>query len=597
MSSNVECPVCHISFASSVITAHVNSCLNDFEETIDQSPQNDKKRPRESDEKLYNPSKSTKLFDVFKPKPDASVKQHSKNNSLALSSWDEKINFGSLNDNVIDCNADVDINLKKKTVFSDETKDKDFNQSLYKKSKDVSNSFSDKQTAKTKQTSENSNTPLAAKMRPCSLEHFVGQSQAVKKNSMLFNILSLTENVPSIILWGPPGCGKTTLANIIGKNCKRHGKWKFVSLSAVSASVNDVKQLANVASNDQKVLSRKTVLFLDEIHRFNKLQQDTLLPHVENGTLTLIGATTENPSFHVNSALLSRCRVVVLEKLCVNDIKIILQRALTHLNISLKTSGDDALIEGSCTSETKNSAGDNSPSLIMENSALEILANYTDGDARSALNSLQLAWEGCLAQAKKENAQNLAATITVDLVKEALQRSHVSYDKTGEEHYNTVSAMIKSLRGSDADAALYWMVRMLEGGENPLFIARRLVIFASEDIGLADTMALTQAVSTHQACHILGMPECALNLTHCVLYLAQAPKSAGTIKSLTAARNAIRQHRGPLPPVPLHLRNSSSKLMDELGYAKGYKYPPNFQGQVEQDYLPACLKGTKLAHF
>ncbi|RUS73385.1 hypothetical protein EGW08_018863 [Elysia chlorotica] len=383
---------------------------------------------------------------------------------------------------------------------------------------------------KSKQSSEN--IPLAAKMRPCDLEHFVGQSQAIKKNSLLYNILSFSEKVPSMILWGPPGCGK---------------------------------QLANLATNDMKMLRRNTILFLDEIHRFNKLQQDTLLPYVENGTLTLIGATTENPSFHVNSALLSRCRVVVLEKLSVDVIGFIF--VLIYFFFK------------------------HSPTIVMEDEALDMLAGLTDGDARSALNGLQLAWEGCLAQATE--TQRAVSTITVDIVKEALQRSHILYDKTGKEHYNIVSAMIKSLRGSDADAALYWMVRMLEGGENPLFIARRLVIFASEDIGLADPMALTQAVSTHQACHILGMPECALNLTHCVMYLAQASKSASVLKALTAARSCIRQHMGPQPSVPLHLRNSSTKLQDDLGYAKGYKYPPDYNSPVKQDYLPPSLKGTK----
>ncbi|GFS16578.1 Werner helicase interacting protein 1 [Elysia marginata] len=585
MSSTVECPVCHICFASSVISAHVNSCLNDHEESTE-AQSGSKKRPCENGHGTPCSSKSTKLFDMFKSRADP-LKQHQKSYSPGSGVKIKSVRAEGI---VIDSDTDSDTEIeskKSKTSTNSKGSEKKSVKELSKKSEETSSyKFPNEYTkVKGKHHTKNANVPLAAKMRPSAMEDFVGQSQAVKKNSLLFNVLSLTKNVPSMILWGPPGCGKTTLASIVGENCKRQGQSKFVSMSATSASVNDIKQVAIVAANDMKMLRRKTILFLDEIHRFNKLQQDTLLPHVENGTLTLIGATTENPSFHVNSALLSRCKVLVLEKLSVEDMKIILQRAICHLGIRTIPSADD--LNGSDVLDSKDGIEGSSPLVVMEEEAVDMLANVTDGDARSALNGLQLAWEGCLATARQESSQ--AITINADLVKEALQRSHILYDKTGEEHFNTVSAMIKSLRGSDADAALYWMVRMLEGGENPLFIARRLVIFASEDIGLSDSQALTHAVSTHQACHILGMPECALNLTHCVLYLARAPKSAGVLKSLTAARDCIRQHVGALPSVPLHLRNSSSNFQHHLGY----KYPPDYKGTVQQDYLPPCLKGMK----
>ncbi|GFO02712.1 ATPase wrnip1, partial [Plakobranchus ocellatus] len=586
MSTTVECPVCQVSFASSVISAHVNSCLNDHEENRERGHTKSKLKNRESDNwDFLTSTKPAKVFDRCKSRAhDVTKKRKLCDTSVAVK--DAK----SVDEEIIDCDRLSEPELhddRKKTVHiqgkSGQAEQKNYSTNSF---------FTSCPKNKTKQSAK-SNVPLAARMRPSDLEYFVGQSQAIKRSSLLHNVISVRETVPSMIFWGPPGCGKTTLAKIVGTKCKEHKKSKFVSMSAVSASVNDVKQVANLAINDMKMLRQHTILFLDEIHRFNKLQQDTLLPYVENGTLTLIGATTENPSFHVNSALLSRCRVVVFEKLSIEEINTILKRALCHLGVSIKTLecgiNNDRVLKND---EPHFSQEENRiQPVTIEKEALDVLSSLTDGDARSALNGLQLAWEGCLAEAEGKEDHTVPANITVDIVKEALQRSHILYDKTGEEHFNTVSAMIKSLRGSDADAALYWMVRMLEGGENPLFVARRLVIFASEDIGLADPLALTQAVSTHQACHILGMPECALNLTHCVLYLAQAPKSACVVKSLNAVRSCIRQHEGPLPPVPLHLRNASTKLLADLGCGKGYKYPPDYDGAVDQEYLPPSLKG------
>nr|KAI8762339.1 ATPase WRNIP1 isoform X1 [Biomphalaria glabrata] len=429
------------------------------------------------------------------------------------------------------------------------------------------------------------NIPLAERMRPQSFENFVGQENSEGKQSLLMQVLSHSNHLPSLILHGPPGCGKTTFAKIIAHKVKAKGNIKFVTLSATACSVSDVKEVAKVAANDLKMLHRRTVLFLDEIHRFNKSQQDTLLPYVEDGTLTLIGATTENPSFHVNSALLSRCRIVTFDKLNMDSVKKIITRALTLLGVSLITPG-----EATSTENPELTDSDRPSALGMEVEAVDTLAGLVDGDARAALNGLQLSIEGLLA--RESQISNSKLTITPAVVREALQRSHILYDKSGEEHYNTVSALIKSMRGSDASAALYWMTRMLEGGENPLFIARRLVIFASEDIGLADPAALNLAVATHQACQFIGMPECNLNLAHCVIYLARAPKSTEVLQALQAARKCVQSHQGALPPVPLHLRNAPNKFLKNLGYGEGYKYPPAYSGPVDQCYFPPSLAGT-----
>ncbi|XP_069074012.1 ATPase WRNIP1 isoform X2 [Pleurodeles waltl] len=335
--------------------------------------------------------------------------------------------------------------------------------------------------------------PLADKMRPTTLEEYMGQSKVLGTDTLLRSLLESNE-VPSIILWGPPGCGKTTLAHIIAKNSKKHNT-RFVSLSATSASTNDVREVIKQAQNEQKLFKRKTILFVDEIHRFNKTQQDTFLPHVECGTVTLIGATTENPSFQVNTALLSRCRVIVLEKLSVEAMEAILMRAVHSLGIRvLDRDGHSDAEDGNSSAEMP---------VYIEEKALSTLAHLCDGDARTGLNGLQLAVQARLAAGKQsfsypgtKKSPKSGVIIMEDHVKEGLQRSHILYDRAGEEHYNCISALHKSMRGSDANASLYWLARMLEGGEDPLYVARRLVRFASEDVGFTSPMCYLLSQST-----------------------------------------------------------------------------------------------------
>ena len=411
------------------------------------------------------------------------------------------------------------------------------------------------------------NTPLAERIRPRSLEEFEGQQDVIGPGSPLYTSI-MNDDVPSLMLWGPPGTGKTTLARIIANMTKA----RFVPFSAVGGSVKDVRTIIEQAETDRKYYKRKTILFVDEIHRFNKAQQDAFLPSVENGTITLIGATTENPSFAVNGALLSRSRVIVLNQLEPESIIKILKRAIEDEERGL-----------------------GKEKIEIDDAAIEMLANFSSGDARSALNTLELAVKTCTPHPgpllRKE--REILPRITVELVKTALAKSHLQYDKTGEEHYNIISALHKSMRGNDANAALYWMGRMLMAGEDPRYLTRRLIRFASEDIGLADPNALVQAIAAHHAVESIGMPECSLAVTQCVAYLSKAPKS----NALYTAWKAIEQDILELPndPVPVHLRNAPTKLMKDLGYGKDYKYTPNFKNaeDAKQDYLPERLKKRK----
>ncbi|KAK2524316.1 Wrnip1 [Columba livia] len=433
--------------------------------------------------------------------------------------------------------------------------------------------------------------PLAERLRPDTLGDYVGQERVLGAQTLLRSLLESHE-IPSLILWGPPGCGKTTLAHIIANSSKKNGT-RFVTLSATSAKTNDVRDVISQAQNEKRLFKRKTILFIDEIHRFNKSQQDTFLPHVECGTVTLIGATTENPSFQVNAALLSRCRVIVLEKLSVEAMEAILMRAVRSLGVQVLGQGDQH-----SSSATGSSSGSSEFPVYIEEKALNALAYLCDGDARTGLNGLQLAVQARLAVGKTTPLHGTTGgsadgiLITEEHVKEGLQRSHILYDRAGEEHYNCISALHKSMRGSDENASLYWLARMLEGGEDPLYVARRLVRFASEDIGLADPLALTQAVAAYQGCHFIGMPECEVILAQCVVYFARAPKSIEVYRAYNNVKECLRMHTGPLPPVPLHLRNAPTRLMKNLGYSKGYKYNPMYKEPVEQDYLPQELKGT-----
>ncbi len=401
-----------------------------------------------------------------------------------------------------------------------------------------------------------SNRPLADRMRPQSLDAVLGQDSLLGPGKILRRAIE-EDRIFSMLFWGPPGTGKTTLAQIIAHRSRS----QFVPYSAVTVGVKEIREVAKKARDDLKFLGQRTILFLDEIHRFNKSQQDYLLPHVEDGTLVLIGATTENPSFEVNSALLSRMRVFVLQALPPEALGTILHQALTDGERGLGELG-----------------------LEFADDADDLIVSLAGGDARTALNILEVA----AFEARRRGIQE----IPPEIVHEAVQQRNLLYDKTGEEHYNLISALHKSLRDSDPDAGLYWMGRMLEGGEDPLYIARRLVRFASEDVGLASPHALEQAVAAFQACRYIGMPECALALAQAVVFLAISPKS----NALEAAYIAIKEEiaRSGHLPVPFHLRNAPTSFMKGLGYGKGYKYAHDYpDAKVDQQHLPDELVGKR----
>jgi putative ATPase len=395
--------------------------------------------------------------------------------------------------------------------------------------------------------------PLATRMRPQTLDDLVGQDTIVGPGTLLRKAID-ADRLSSIILWGPPGSGKTTLARIIAHTTRAF----FTQLSAVTSGVADLRAAIKEAADRAGMSGQRTVLFIDEIHRFNKAQQDAILPHVEDGTVILIGATTENPSFEVNSPLLSRSRVIVLKSLTDEAIAAIVRRAMSDTERGLGTSG-----------------------LTLTDDALDLLVNLANGDARFALNTLEFASTGATD-----------GEITDELVAQAAQRRAATYDKSGDDHFDAISALHKTMRGSDPDAALYWLARMLERGDDPLYVIRRVVRFASEDIGLADPQALTLCMAAQQAVHFIGMPEGALALAEAVVYCALAPKSNALYRGYGAARDDVEHSRND--PVPIHLRNAPTRLMSELGYGKGYRYAHDYdEGVIGQQNLPDSLAGRR----
>ena len=396
--------------------------------------------------------------------------------------------------------------------------------------------------------------PLASRMRPTNLDEFVGQQHLIGDGKILRRIID-GDNVTSMIFWGPPGVGKTTLAKIIANKTKS----EFITFSAVTSGIKEIKNVMEDADRNKR-LGIKTIVFVDEIHRFNKAQQDAFLPFVEKGSIILIGATTENPSFEVNNALLSRCRVFVLKELSVDDIFLLLKRAISS------------------------DKGFGKEKVVITDDDLKMIATIANGDARSALTNLDM------VVLNGEVQQDLSLLVSHESIEECLSKKTLLYDKNGEEHYNIISALHKSMRNSDPDAAVYWLARMLEAGEEPIYLARRITRFASEDIGLADTNALNVAINAYQACHFIGMPECSVHLTEAVVYMSLAPKSNACYTAyLSAKDDAIKMIA---EPVPLVIRNGETKLMQDLGYGNGYKYAHDYEEKLtSMECLPESLKG------
>ena len=403
---------------------------------------------------------------------------------------------------------------------------------------------------------DDTNQPLASRLRPRNLDEFVGQKHLIGEGKVLRKLIE-SDKISSIIFWGNPGIGKTTLAQIIANKTNS----EFINFSAVTSGIKDIKIVMEQAEKNRK-LGQKTIVFVDEIHRFNKAQQDAFLPYVEKGSIILIGATTENPSFEINSALLSRCKVFVFKPLEIEDLVTLLKRAITD------------------------ERGFGNEKINIKDDFIRIIAEFANGDARTALSTLEM------VILNGDVGDNGEITITKETLEQCISKKSLLYDKNGEEHYNIISALHKSMRNSDPDAAVYWLARMLEAGEDPLYIARRVTRFASEDIGLADPHALQIAVAAYQACHFIGMPECTVHLTEAVIYMSMAPKSNAMDVAYMLARRDAKEHIAE--PVPLQIRNAPTKLMKELNYGKGYKFAHDYEEKMtSMQCLPDSLVGRE----
>jgi len=403
---------------------------------------------------------------------------------------------------------------------------------------------------------DDTNQPLASRLRPRNLDEFVGQKHLIGEGKILRKLIE-SDKISSVIFWGNPGIGKTTLAQIIA--AKTHSE--FINFSAVTSGIKEIKVVMAQAEENRK-LGKKTILFVDEIHRFNKAQQDAFLPYVEKGSIILIGATTENPSFEINSALLSRCKVFVFKPLETEDLASLLKRAVTD------------------------ERGFGNEKVNITDEAINIIAKFANGDARSALSTLEM------VVLNGDTDKDGTINVTKETLEQCISKKSLLYDKNGEEHYNIISALHKSMRNSDPDAAVYWLARMLESGEDPLYVARRVTRFASEDIGLADPHALEIAVAAYQACHFIGMPECSVHLTEAVIYMSMAPKSNAMDVAYMLARKDAKENIAE--PVPLQIRNAPTKLMKELDYGKGYQYAHDYEEKMtSMQCLPDSLVGRE----